>query len=59
MGKVEQILAAMSIAGAPEELDIPGFDFHELKHDRKGTYSVAVSGNYRVTFMWNQTVPTR
>ena len=28
-------------------------DFHELKGDRKGTYSMHVTGNYCVTFKWN------
>jgi toxin HigB-1 len=55
--KIERILAALSVAVAPEELDIPGFGFHLLKHDRKGTYSVSVSGNYRVTFKWDSEGP--
>lgn len=27
-------------------------DFHELKGDRKGTYSMHVNGNYCITFRW-------
>jgi proteic killer suppression protein len=27
-------------------------DFHELKGDRKGTYSMHVTGNYCITFRW-------
>jgi proteic killer suppression protein len=34
-------------------LDIPGFDFHELKGDRKGTFAVKVTANWRVTFRWD------
>jgi proteic killer suppression protein len=29
---------------------IPGFDFHALKGNRKGQYSVTVTGNWRVIF---------
>ncbi len=28
-------------------------DFHELKGNRKGTYSMHVSGNYCITFKWD------
>ena len=28
----------------------PGWRFHELKGDRSGTYSLTVSGNWRLTF---------
>ena len=29
---------------------LPGWDFHPLKGNRKGTYSVSVTGNMRLTF---------
>jgi proteic killer suppression protein len=28
-------------------------DFHELKGNRKGTYSMHVTGNYCITFKWD------
>ena len=31
-------------------MNLPGNRLHELKGDRKGTRSVAVSGNWRLTF---------
>jgi proteic killer suppression protein len=31
---------------------LPGYRFHELTGSRKGTYSVSVSGNWRLTFRW-------
>ena len=31
-------------------MDLPGLNLHELKGQRKETYSVNVSGNWRVTF---------
>jgi len=31
-------------------MNLPGLHLHELKGDRKGTWAVSVSGNWRVTF---------
>jgi len=31
-------------------MDLSGLNLHELKGGRKGTWSVKVSGNWRVTF---------
>ena len=31
-------------------MDLPGYRFHGLKGDRKGTFAVWVSGNWRITF---------
>ncbi len=33
-------------------MDLPGLYLHELTGDRKGTWSVRVSGNWRVTFQF-------
>ena len=44
------MLDALDAAAAPEELNLPGHRFHELKGDRAGTYSLTVTGNVRVTF---------
>ena len=33
-----------------QDLALPGFDLHELKGKRKGTWSIKVSGNWRITF---------
>jgi len=32
------------------DLNLPGFGFHALKGDRKGEYALTVTGNYRLTF---------
>jgi proteic killer suppression protein len=55
--KVKRILAALNVAVHPTELNIPGFGFHALTGDRKGTYSVWVTGNWRVTFKWDDDGP--
>ena len=34
--KVENILAVLSLAGQPEDMNLPGFHLHPLKGDLKG-----------------------
>jgi proteic killer suppression protein len=34
----------------PADMNLPGFRLHELKGERKATWSVTVSGNWRLTF---------
>ena len=43
-------LAALDTATTIKDMDVPGFRLHRLKGDRKGAWSVWVSGNWRVTF---------
>jgi proteic killer suppression protein len=31
-------------------MNLPSYKFHDLKGDRKGAYAVWVSGNWRITF---------
>lgn len=38
------------IQSAPRDMALPGLGLHPLKGDRKGTWAVSVSGNWRVTF---------
>jgi hypothetical protein len=33
-------------------LRLPGFDLHQLKGDRRGTWSIKISGNWRLTFVF-------
>jgi proteic killer suppression protein len=33
-----------------DDIKLPGYDLHELKGDRKETMSIKVSGNWRITF---------
>jgi len=43
-------LNALDRAKELRDLDLPGFDFHSLKGDRKGEFAIKASGNYRLTF---------
>lgn len=43
-------LDAIDAATVVTDLDLPGFRLHELKGNRKGTWSIWVNGNWRITF---------
>jgi len=53
-GRIVRRLDAINAATAPTDLNLPGFGLHELKGDRKGTWSLRVSGNYRITFSFRK-----
>lgn len=55
--KIGRILHALDIATSPQELIFPGFDLHALKGDRKDTWAVLVTRNWRVTFKWRDEGP--
>jgi len=48
--KVQNILAVLNRARAPEDMGLPGFRLHPLKGDRRGFWSVTVRGNWRIMF---------
>jgi toxin HigB-1 len=48
--RLRLILGSLSAATSPKDMVLPGLDLHELKGERKGTWAVSVSGNWRVTF---------
>ena len=50
VGKLRDILAALDSSSGPAGMDLPGFRLHALKGRLKGHYAVSVSGNWRVTF---------
>jgi proteic killer suppression protein len=51
--RIARRLDALNGASIPEDMNIPGFDFHSLGGDRKGTYSVHVNGPWCITFRWD------
>ena len=48
--KLVRILAVLDRSSAPEDMDLPGFRLHPLAGQLSGYYAVSVSGNWRVTF---------
>ena len=52
--KLRLILAVLDAAEAPADMDVAGWRLHALKGARKGQWSVWVSGNWRVTFRFEE-----
>ena len=50
--RIERILFVLDQAETLDELEIPGYRLHSLTGDRKGTWSIRVTGNWRVTFLF-------
>jgi len=48
--KLERILDRLDASKKPLDMNLPGYDLHELKGNRDGTWAVSVNGNWRVTF---------
>ena len=47
---VQEILTVLDDAGAPPDLNLPGYRLHALKGDLKGFWSVTVRANWRIIF---------
>jgi proteic killer suppression protein len=52
--RVEIILRRLDAARTPEHMNLPGLFFHALKGQEKGRFSVRVTGNFRMTFGWDE-----
>lgn len=50
VSRIRKILALLETAETLEDMDLPGLGLHQLKGNRKGTWAVKVSGNWRITF---------
>jgi proteic killer suppression protein len=48
--KIRIRLEVIDSALIVDDIRLPGYDLHELKGDRRGTWSIKVSGNWRITF---------
>ena len=48
--KLARILDRLDASLQPSDMDLPGYHLHQLSGREKGTWSVRVSGNWRVTF---------
>jgi toxin HigB-1 len=53
--RIERRLDALDQATVPQDMNIPGFDFHSLSGSRKGTYTIHVNGPWCITFRWDGT----
>ena len=48
--RLRLILGRLNVATEPRDMNLPGLHLHPLKGDRRGTWAVSVSGNWRLTF---------
>lgn len=48
--RIRRILTVLDAAASIDGIALPGFRLHPLKGDRKGLWSVTVSGNWRIVF---------
>ena len=48
--KLTRILAVLDRSNTPQDMNLPGFRMHRLAGQLSGHYAVSVSGNWRVTF---------
>ena len=51
--KLARILDRVDACIRPQDMNLPGFKLHELSGKEKGTLSVWVTGNWRVTFQFD------
>jgi proteic killer suppression protein len=50
--KLKLQLLALDTAEVIEDMDLPGYTLHKLKGTRKDSWSITVSGNWRITFQF-------
>ena len=48
--KLKDILLSLDQSRNPRDMNLPGYRFHRLRGRLSGYYAVSVSGNWRVTF---------
>lgn len=53
--KLTRILDRLDASVGPQDMNLPGYKLHGLSGKEKGTWSVWVSGNWRVTFQFDGT----
>lgn len=51
--RIERLLDRLDAANRPEDMNLPGFDFHGLAGFNPKRYAVSVSGNWRITFSFD------
>jgi len=51
--RLQLILGRLNASTSASDMDLPGLYLHALSGNREDTWSVRVSGNWRVTFRFN------
>ncbi|WP_281111468.1 type II toxin-antitoxin system RelE/ParE family toxin [Providencia rettgeri] len=50
--KIRLRLAALDAAETIEDMNRVGYNLHQLKGSKSGTWSITVTGNWRITFQF-------
>ncbi len=50
--RLRLILGRLHASLSPEDMNLPGLRMHRLKGKKKGHFAVSISGNWRVTFLF-------
>ena len=50
IARINRLLDDLAAAETPADMNLPGLRLHQLSGNRRGTWSVRVSGNLRLTF---------
>ena len=53
VSKLARILDRLDASLGPQDMNLPGYKLHALSGKDKGTWSVWVTGNWRVTFQFD------
>lgn len=51
--RIRLVLARLNASVNPQDMNLPGLHLHELTGKRKGTWSVRISGNWRIVFRFD------
>ena len=51
--RLERMLDRLDASVVPGDMDLPGYRFHPLKGERAGEFAASVSGNWRLTFRFD------
>lgn len=52
--RLKILLAVLHAATKPEDMNLPGFDYHKLTGNKKNHYAVSVNGNWRLVFKFEE-----
>ena len=53
-----ELLLTLNAAQKPADMNLPFYNFHPLKGEKKGFYAVKVNANWRLTFSFEGTNAT-
>lgn len=58
VGKVELVLSDLHAMETIDDLSVPGYRLHKLRGDLKSSYSIWITGNWRIVFKFEDGIAT-